>query len=231
MDARLTDQFENARPVVARRQIPQSTPQVRPGSYGFYWKRVLDIGLVVLTAPISLTLIILSAVLVMMDGGSAFYFQARVGRGGRVFRMIKLRTMRANAEQHLSEILMNDPRAAIEWQQTQKLRRDPRVTLVGRALRKTSLDELPQLWNVVIGDMSLVGPRPILQEQAILYPGSAYFGLRPGLTGPWQVFGRNDESFAARAKYDAMYVRELGLLSDLSLIGRTFGVVLWGTGH
>ncbi|WP_281858194.1 sugar transferase [Litoreibacter halocynthiae] len=228
MDARLTTEFDKARALRPREPVAVKT---RPDSYRVSWKRVLDIGLVLLTAPISVPLVILGMILAKLDGGPAFYTQPRVGYGGRVFRMFKLRTMRVNAEQHLSEILMRDPRAAVEWQQSQKLRRDPRVTFAGSFLRKTSLDELPQLWNVILGEMSLVGPRPILQEQVILYPGSAYFRLRPGLTGPWQVFGRNDESFYARAKYDAMYEREIGLVSDLSLIGRTFGVVLWGTGH
>lgn len=231
MTARLTNEFERASPVGTSHHMPRFKVLPRRATYALRWKRMLDIVLVLMTAPVSISLVVLSACLVRLDGGPAFFFQSRVGRGGKAFRMFKLRTMRVNAEQHLSEILMQDPRAAIEWQQHQKLRRDPRVTLVGKVLRKTSLDEVPQLWNVLLGDMSLVGPRPILHEQAILYPGHAYFRLRPGLTGPWQVFGRNDESFAARAKYDAMYERELGLLSDLSLIGRTFGVVLGGTGH
>ncbi|RLJ41436.1 lipopolysaccharide/colanic/teichoic acid biosynthesis glycosyltransferase [Litoreibacter meonggei] len=231
MDARPTTEFETARSVVDTHHVPVVKSQSSGASYALFWKRTLDIILVIVTAPISVPLVFLGACLAMLDGGSAFYFQPRVGRGGKMFRMFKLRTMRVDAERRLSEILMQDPRAAIEWQQNQKLRRDPRVTYIGKALRKTSLDELPQLWNVVLGDMSLVGPRPILQEQAILYPGSAYFKLRPGLTGPWQVLGRNDESFVSRAKYDAMYERELGLFSDLSLIGRTFGVVLLGTGH
>ena len=149
MDARLTNEFESARLVAVSHHVSAAKPQPQRTPYSRYWKRVLDIGLVFLTAPLSVPLIALSAVLAMLDGGPAFYFQPRVGRGGRMFRMFKLRTMRVNAEQHLSEILMQDPRAAIEWQQNQKLRRDPRVTLVGRMLRKTSFDELPQLWNVV----------------------------------------------------------------------------------
>ena len=231
MDARATNQFENGLRVGVSQQALPPDPQVYRASYGRFWKRTLDIGLVLLTAPMSLPLIGLAAVLAALDGGPAFYLQPRVGRGGRVFRMFKLRTMKVRAEQQLTEILMGDPSAAIEWQQTQKLRYDPRITFVGKALRKTSLDELPQLLNVLLGDMSLVGPRPILREQAIMYPGTAYFKLRPGITGPWQVFGRNDESFAARAKYDAMYERKMGVLYDVSLIGRTVGVVFSGTGH
>ncbi|MEP3347009.1 MAG: sugar transferase [Litoreibacter sp.] len=195
------------------------------------WKRPLDLVLVIVTLPISIPILTLCILLSMLDGGPAFYRQPRVGRGGRAFQMLKLRTMRVNAERQLTEILMSDPHAAIEWQQTQKLRRDPRITIIGKMLRKSSLDELPQIWNVLKGEMSLVGPRPMLREQVGMYPGLAYFRLRPGITGPWQVFGRNDASFASRAKYDAMYEREMSIRNDLSLIVRTVGVVFGGTGH
>lgn len=231
MDARATNHFKDAQPVGA---CGQSTPPVQHSKRAWYrggWKRRLDIFLVVLTSPISVPLILVSALLVVLDGGPAFYAQPRVGQGGRMFRLLKLRTMRVRAEQQLMEILMQDPKAAMEWQTTHKLRFDPRITRIGRFLRATSLDELPQLWNVIRGDMSLVGPRPILREQIIMYAGTAYFKFRPGLTGPWQVFGRNDQSFTARAKYDALYERQHGFLYDLSLIARTVGVVLWGTGR
>jgi lipopolysaccharide/colanic/teichoic acid biosynthesis glycosyltransferase len=231
MEAPATKQFHDATHVNAYGKPMAFLHGAQRRSYQLGWKRLVDIGLVMLTLPISLPLIIISGILTKLDGGPVFYSQPRVGKGGRVFKMLKLRTMHVDAERQLTNILMQDPSAALEWQQTQKLRQDPRITAVGRILRKTSLDELPQLWNVVVGDMSLVGPRPILREQTIMYPGDAYFRLQPGLTGPWQVFGRNDQSFASRAKYDAMYERKLGFLYDVSLIGRTFGVVLWGTGH
>lgn len=201
------------------------------GGRALSWKRIFDVVLVIATTPISIPLLLLSTLLAMLDGHAPFFLQARIGYGGRVFRMLKLRTMRINAEAHLTALLMQDTKAAAEWQRSQKLRDDPRVTWAGRILRKTSLDELPQLWNVLRGDMSLVGPRPMLQTQAIMYPGTAYFRLKPGLTGPWQVFARNEDSFACRAKYDAMYELKVGVFYDLSLIIRTVGVVLGRTGH
>ena len=227
MNIRVTDQFESTP------ALELSHPATRPKTawYSASWKRRVDVFLVLVTSPVSLPLLAIAAVLARLDGGPALYAQPRVGRGGRTFLMFKFRSMRVNAERYLTEILLQDPKAASEWQHSQKLQYDPRITVIGKILRKTSLDELPQLWNVLLGDMSLVGPRPMLPEQAIMYPGNAYFRLRPGLTGPWQVFGRNEESFISRAKYDAMYERKLGPLYDLSLILRTFGVVIWGTGR
>ncbi|WP_298259275.1 sugar transferase [uncultured Litoreibacter sp.] len=231
MDVRVARHFENAEPVNTFNRLPAQNAPLQGGLYCKRWKRALDILLVLATLPLSLPLLLVGAFGAVLDGGPAFYTQPRLGRDGKVFRMLKLRTMRVNAEQQLTDILMTDPNAAIEWHQTQKLRQDPRITAIGRVLRKTSLDELPQIWNVLKGEMSLVGPRPMLREQAIMYPGTAYHRLLPGVTGPWQVFGRNDESFSSRAKYDAMYERETGFLYDLSLICRTVGVVLWGTGR
>lgn len=231
MNAQLKTPYDDARPAGQSTAWRAKRSLSAKQGYRVSWKRLLDIVLVIATAPISVPLVVLGGFLAMLDGETPIFLQPRVGQNGRVFQMVKLRTMRRNAEQLLNDILMHDFRAAAEWQNTQKLRHDPRITRAGRFLRKSSLDELPQLWNVLRGDMSLVGPRPMLQEQAILYPGTAYFRLRPGLTGPWQVFARNEESFTSRAKYDAMYEREIGLTYDLSLIARTFWVVLWGTGH
>jgi lipopolysaccharide/colanic/teichoic acid biosynthesis glycosyltransferase len=144
--------------------------------------------------------------------------------------MWKIRTMVPDAEARLAGHLAKDPAAAAEWAVRQKLEDDPRIIPGGRFLRAASLDELPQLWNVLIGDMSLVGPRPFLPEQQHLYPGSAYYSLRPGLTGFWQVGDRNDATFAARAVDDARYAREMSLGTDLATIARTVAVVARGTG-
>lgn len=118
-----------------------------------------------------------------------------------------------------------------EWESTQKLKHDPRITRFGRFLRKSSLDELPQLWNVLKGDMSLVGPRPMLPEQRGLYPGLAYYELRPGLTGTWQVSERNESTFSKRAEFDRGYFESLSFLGDLNVLARTVSVVLRGTGY
>jgi lipopolysaccharide/colanic/teichoic acid biosynthesis glycosyltransferase len=195
-----------------------------------YFKRLLDIALVILAAPAVLLVVAACAVMVARDGGSPFYHQTRVGRFGKTFKMWKLRSMVANADVALENHLQENPAARLEWNRNQKLRHDPRITKVGQFLRKTSLDELPQLWNVLKGDMSLVGPRPMMVEQQAMYPGSAYYALRPGITGFWQVSVRNESSFAERASYDAEYLRKVTLAQDISVILKTVSVVTKGTG-
>jgi exopolysaccharide production protein ExoY len=148
-----------------------------------------------------------------------------------VFRCWKLRTMVPGAEQVLEQHLAQNPGARAEWDTYQKLSCDPRITRIGHALRKTSLDEIPQLWNVLRGDMSLVGPRPMLPEQYSLYPGSSYFELRPGLTGPWQVSERHTSAFADRGRYDDQYAVDLSLAADLRILASTFLVVLQRRGQ
>ncbi|WP_246737437.1 sugar transferase [Nordella sp. HKS 07] len=193
-------------------------------------KRVIDIFIVLVSAPITLPLVALLAILIRFDGEEPFFHQERVGRNGRLFTFWKLRTMVSGADQRLEEILAASPAARDEWNTTQKLKSDPRITRLGRILRRTSADELPQLWNVLIGDMSLVGPRPMLPEQQSIYPGSAYFALRPGLTGLWQISARNESSFVSRAYFDTKYASTMSLIVDTSILIKTIGVVIHGTG-
>ncbi len=207
-----------------------STPVARRGLYRHFLKRSIDVGAILLAAPIVVPLVAVLAVVVTRDGGRAFYSQQRVGRHGRAFRMWKLRSMVSDADERMAQYLAANPDARAEWDETQKLRNDPRVTPLGRFLRKSSLDELPQLWNVLIGDMSLVGPRPMMLNQQALYPGMAYYALRPGITGLWQTAGRNRTTFEARAEYDAQYEQDLSLLTDAKIMLRTVGVVVNGTG-
>lgn len=213
---------------LSRFQIAQG--QREQGLYQTIFKRLLDTALIVVAAPIIVLTVAILAFVVSLDGGNPFYFQDRVGRGGRIFRMWKLRSMVVDADQKLAAHLESDAAAQQEWNSTQKLRDDPRITRFGRVLRKCSLDELPQLYNVLIGDMSLVGPRPMLPEQRVLYPGTAYYRLRPGITGPWQVSVRNESTFAARAQFDQDYVGNLSLSTDLMLLTRTVAVVFHATG-
>lgn len=202
------------------------------GFYRNFCKRPFDVILVLLSAPFVLPFVLATALGVWLyDGHDPFYFSERVGRNGRVFRMLKLRSMVHDADDRLAHHLAADPEAAAEWQATQKLKSDPRITRFGRILRKTSLDELPQLWNVLKGDMALVGPRPMMPDQRPLYPGRAYYALRPGVTGPWQVSARNHSTFAARADFDLEYHRSLSLFTDVKLLARTIVVVLRGTGY
>ena len=199
--------------------------------YGSWIKRGLDLVLVIATLPIWLAIILVTAVIVARDGHNPFYTQDRIGRHGRVFRIIKLRSMVYNADAVFEAYLAANPAARVEWDATQKLKNDPRITRVGRFIRKTSIDELPQLFNVLFGDMSLVGPRPMMVSQKALYPGQCYYDMRPGLTGFWQISNRNHCRFADRARYDDAYFEATSLRTDLIVIWRTVGVVLQGTGY
>lgn len=199
--------------------------------YNDLFKRVFDIFLVILAAPIALLVVLVMAALVARDGASPFFSQRRVGRNGKVFNLLKIRTMVPDAQGRLAAYLDANPAARREWDSTQKLKDDIRITPVGAFLRKSSLDELPQLWNVLRGDMSIVGPRPMMEDQQRLYPGSAYYALRPGITGSWQVSDRNRSTFAARAKFDADYYHTLSFRTDLSILARTVSVVLRCTGY
>ncbi len=235
-DIQLTDMVKTAnesdrapsRPL----SIPTSTPN--PRKDGFYRtgaKRALDVTLILLSAPIVAPLIGFLALCVALSGGKPFYSQQRLGRNGKVYRIWKLRTMVPDADTVLEEHLSHDPALRAEWNSKQKLLDDPRITKIGSLLRKCSFDELPQLWNVLRGEMSLVGPRPMMVNQKEMYPGTDYYKLRPGITGMWQISDRNDTTFAARAKYDAAYNANLSLKTDVKILLGTVRVVLSGTGH
>ena len=198
--------------------------------YRKYGKRLADLGILVVVAPIIMAVVGILALIITLTGHRPFYSQMRVGRNGRLFRLWKLRTMVEDADIVLQQYLSENPAAAAEWQHAQKLSSDPRITPVGRLLRKSSLDELPQFFNVLLGEMSIVGPRPMLPEQREMYSGPDYYRMAPGVTGPWQVSARNTTSFAARAHFDASYNQTLSLREDLRLIFRTLSVVAAGTG-
>jgi exopolysaccharide production protein ExoY len=203
------------------------------GRFGGPLKRAADALIAVLALIIMAPLmVVIAAAVKLQDDGPALFVQTRVGRDGATFPMLKFRSMVVDAPVLLSRLLEEDPAAASEWAEKQKLARDPRVTPLGRLLRSTSLDELPQFVNVLLGQMSVVGPRPILPEQAASYgEGFAlYCTARPGITGLWQVAGRSDTSFARRAEIDQAYLSEWSLMTDLALILRTVGVVTGGGG-
>lgn len=206
---------------------------VRETGYRNWVKRALDVALVLAALPVVLPLMALIALALWMEGGQPFYTQARLGRHGRTFRVLKFRTMVRDAEHMLQRLLDEDPALRLEWKRTQKLRNDPRITPIGHFLRRSSLDELPQLFNVLRGDMSLVGPRPMLPEQLDLYGpyAASYFVLRPGLTGLWQVSERNSAHFLRRAELDAQYERMVTFSRDVALLLATVRVVWRGTGY
>jgi Undecaprenyl-phosphate galactose phosphotransferase WbaP len=188
-------------------------------------KRVLDVGATMLGGILILPLLLMLSLLVLAESGRpVFYADRRMGRDGKLFSCVKFRTMVPDAEAKLQRILAEDVRLREEYTKYHKLRHDPRVTRVGHFLRKTSLDELPQLWNVLRGEMSLVGPRPYLPRESadIGSTQSEILRVTPGITGPWQVAGRNHTSFEERVGMDAHYVRDWSVWIDLVLLARTF---------
>jgi lipopolysaccharide/colanic/teichoic acid biosynthesis glycosyltransferase len=195
-------------------------------------KRAVDVMVSLLALLFLAPLMVLVFLAIRSDGGGAFYVQSRVGRGGKLFRMYKFRTMHTNAAAVLQRLLESDEVARAEWNRFQKLRNDPRVSGIGRFLRLSSIDELPQLFNVLKGDMSIVGQRPILANQRAAYGRhiEGYEKARPGITGLWQVMGRNRFSFEQRAALGTDYVRHWTLGRDLWILLLTVPALLSSTG-
>lgn len=209
---------------LGRSSAPDSSRAAR-----YFLKQMLDCALagaaLVLLAPLML---VVARMIRRHDGGPAFFRQTRIGRNGRPFRCLKFRSMIVNSEEVLKQHLAANPAAAAEWKATQKLASDPRITPLGAFLRKTSLDELPQLINIARGEMSIVGPRPIVPDEIHRY-GEHFahcFSVTPGLTGLWQVSGRSDCSYAMRVTLDTRYVDEWQLRTDVQILLRTIPAVL-----
>jgi exopolysaccharide production protein ExoY len=202
---------------------------VRETFYTRHGKRALDVALALTLLPLLLPVMAVIA-LGMVHRGHALFVQERVGRGGKRFTIYKFRTMRVDAEAFLKELCASDPAIAREWEQNQRLDPDPRVTQLGKWLRRTKLDELPQIWNILRGDMSFVGPRPFLPSQQPIYDAcddaDAYYALRPGVTGPWQLDRERDKRFVVRARYDAAYARDTSAAADCAFLLRTAVVPL-----
>ncbi len=195
--------------------------------------RLIDLGVSLLALAFLAPLLLLVALAVRLgDGGPALFGHRRLGHGGETFACLKFRTMVVDSDARLADHLARDPAARAEWDATQKLRHDPRVTTVGRFLRRTSIDELPQLLNILTGEMSLVGPRPIVQNEVARYGRhiATYYSVRPGLTGLWQVTGRGDGSYRRRVALDRAYVRNRSVPLNLAIIARTVPRVLFGEG-
>jgi Undecaprenyl-phosphate galactose phosphotransferase WbaP len=196
-------------------------------------KRLLDLTLTIFGGLlISPLLLAIAALVKFTSNGPVLYKQTRIGKAGQKFQAWKFRTMVENAEELLDATLSQNPGMRAEWEATQKLKRDPRITLIGSLLRKFSLDELPQLVNVLRGEMSLVGPRPCMEDQVPLYDDNfdLYCAVQPGITGLWQVSGRNGTTYAERVRLDAYYVRNWSLWMDAYILFKTFWVVLKSDG-
>jgi exopolysaccharide production protein ExoY len=197
------------------------------------WKRALDLAIALpLLVFVSPLLLALAVAVRLQDGGPALFRQERVGLGGRDFVCLKFRTMVVDAPARLRLLLEQDPAAAKEWRERRKLSNDPRVSRLGRFLRRSSLDELPQLFNIIRGEMSVVGPRPISREELPRYGDlvAVYMSAPPGVTGLWQVSGRNDLPYEARVVLDAAYVKNCSLRLDLWILLRTIPAVLFSKG-
>jgi exopolysaccharide production protein ExoY len=191
--------------------------------------RLLDVSIAVLAALVLFPVMVLIGLGVwMQDRGPIFFGHVRIGRNGQAFRCWKFRSMCMDSSRVLAEHLASDPVARAEWELSHKLRNDPRITPLGLILRKLSLDELPQLWNVLTGEMSLVGPRPIVPEEAKRYGDAfaAYCYCRPGITGLWQISGRNDISYDSRVALDVQYARTRSMWLNLAIILRTVPAVV-----
>ena len=210
------------------------TQNPKRGEWGTLIKRAFDVVFSATVLLLGSPLFLLIALLILFTTGTnPLFHQKRVGRGGIVFSCYKFRTMCADAELILENLLKNDPESKQEWIATRKLKKDPRITAVGAFLRRTSLDELPQFVNVLIGNMSVVGPRPITEEEVNLYlrdHAPEILKVRPGITGLWQTSGRNHISFPQRLHMDQEYVRMRSFLLDLKLVFKTIPQMLLNKG-
>ncbi|MBD2176517.1 sugar transferase [Pseudanabaena sp. FACHB-1998] len=206
----------------------------RTDHYATWGKRSFDIAFASIVLTVFSPLYLLIAILVFISSrGSVLYIHPRIGLHGQEFSCIKFRTMINGADQVLEEYLNSCPISRAEYEASFKLKHDPRITKIGKILRMTSLDELPQFWNVLVGDMSVVGPRPLVRAELSKY-GSAIdkvLSVRPGIAGLWQVSGRNDIPYSKRIQIDASYVRRMSLALDIKLILRTILVVIFPKGN
>jgi exopolysaccharide production protein ExoY len=222
-------EFLRSRQNVASAVFSPSIELTRDQPIGLTSKRVADLILacsgIILLAPLLLLCFLACR---LTSRGPALFRHRRVGFRGRYFQCLKFRTMVSNSEECLSKYLVSNPQANAEWAATRKLRFDPRVTAIGSILRKTSLDELPQLFNVLRGEMSIVGPRPVTQEELVRYSSNvdAYLACRPGITGLWQVSGRSGTSYDKRVACDAFYARNWSMILDAKIVIVTIPAVL-----
>jgi len=192
-------------------------------------KRAMDIAIAGTALLLAAPFFLVVSLLVRMDGGPAFYAHPRVGRFGTIFGCLKFRSMVVDSQARLEALLAADPAARAEWDATRKLKNDPRITRIGQFLRATSLDELPQLINVLRGEMAIVGPRPVTLTELDQYYGAAaahYLTVRPGITGLWQVSGRSETSYDQRVALDVAYVSQPSLLADMRILLKTPVAVL-----
>jgi lipopolysaccharide/colanic/teichoic acid biosynthesis glycosyltransferase len=212
-------------------ELSAQTP-IRTARLGLAAKRLMDLILSIVFLILFSPLFLVCAVMIRRSGQGIFYSDRRVGRDGKIFYCHKFRTMVPNANKLLADLLQKDPELRREWETGFKLKKDPRVTAIGRFLRKTSLDELPQLFNVLKGEMSLVGPRPMFEEEQERWGAAIhyYYSTRPGMTGVWQIYGRSDTSYETRIRLNVEYVRNWSFGRDVKILAMTPKVFFPGSG-
>jgi exopolysaccharide production protein ExoY len=240
-DSELSPVFMNTDAATARSVLVESGWQAagraarHAGRGGPIWealKRASDVLGALLLGVVFAPLMIVIALLLRREGAPVIYRHVRIGRDGHLFECLKFRSMVPDADNVLRKLLEENAELKAEWLRDHKLRQDPRITALGRFLRRTSLDEQPQFWNVMRGEMSLVGPRPVVREELLRYGRCIpiYLSAKPGITGLWQVTGRNDTDYRRRVALDVYYVRKQNLLLDLYILLKTTRVVLGGGG-
>lgn len=224
-------------PVSGPTAVSGNTPAATPAADRLFRAlpsgRAFDVAMALAAILVFLPLLLLTALFIKLSApGPVLFVQRRIGRDGKPFPCLKFRTMVVDAQDVLNTLLETCPTARAEWDRDQKLRTDPRITPIGAILRKSSLDELPQLFNILAGHMSVVGPRPIVEAEIYRYGArfDAYCSVRPGLTGLWQVSGRNEVSYEARVRLDALYARRKSTRYDLAICLRTVPAVLGSRG-
>ena len=217
----------------SRLSRPGGIFQTKPPIRSYPLKRAIDVaGSLVLLFALTPLMVLTAVAIWMFDPGPVLFSQVRIGAGGRHFKVLKFRTMRTDADEMLARLIATDPSARKEWGARQKLAKDPRITWLGKFLRRSSIDELPQFLNVLKGEMSLVGPRPILATERTHYGRHtlSYCSVKPGLTGLWQVSGRNNTTYARRVALDVTYSRRISLALDLKILVATIPAVLGAKG-
>ena len=214
-------------------QVFDVVPASKLSLYNLFGKRALDLAIIILALPVLLLLLPVITFAICCTGAAPIYRHKRVGQNGKLFNCLKFQTMLPNADALMEQHLNSNPEAAREWETRQKLANDPRITSLGKFLRATSLDELPQLWNVIRGEMSLVGPRPATVDQMKFYRPKIgnYTKLRPGITGSWQVSPWRGGDFEYRVLLDTSYQRHVSFRYDLGILFATFAAVYRKTGE
>lgn len=227
------DRFGKPAPTVGQTGVDDAPATRAAANWQAAVRRAADLFIAIVAIIALAPLLLTTALMVwLQDGGPAFFGHVRRGEGGKAFKCWKFRSMVTNSQERLAEYLAANPAAAVEWARDHKLKDDPRITPLGRFLRKSSVDELPQLFNVLTGEMSIVGPRPIVDAECEKYRRyiHEYYSVRPGITGLWQVCGRNDVSYRRRVAIDVTYVRERSLLLDLKILVMTVPAILTSKG-